>query len=449
MPTPPPPIITWPPPGTTPVVDLSFTLEWVPGDSVPAATASPAQTLITAAPASIAAGSGTSTITVQLRDATGANVGTGTGYAVALATTGGTLSPVVNHGNGTYTATLTAPAGAGTATVSGTLNGTAIADTAAVTVTAAAGAPSQYVVTSSSAAPAAGGQVTITAQLADAQGVAVAQAGRTVTWSKTGVGGAFAAATSQTDGQGVATVVLTVGAAGTVHTVTANDGTYTGTSGPVTVAAVFVENFAGAAVGSALPAGFSAEWDTVAADISVVAEAGTPGGKILRITPGASRRTAIRWAAPGAAVGDVEVFAIFRTAQPDTSATVAGGILARAGGDGTSESGYLLHLGQDEGSNRIIRIARYEAGAVATLEYVPEEWATGQWTCLLAKATGARIQGRTWPLGGADPQVWQVDEVDPAPHAAGWLGVLGFEAVAHDIAYISAALGGGAAPRPS
>ena len=64
--------------------------------------------MITASPTSIAAdGSSTSAITVQLKDANGNNLPNGVGYSVALATTTGNLSIVTNHGDGTYTATLT------------------------------------------------------------------------------------------------------------------------------------------------------------------------------------------------------------------------------------------------------------------------------------------------------------------------------------------------------
>lgn len=97
--------------------------------------ASGATSQITASPASIPAnGTSTSTITVRLEDASGTDIPSG-GDTVALTTTSGTLSSVVDRGNGTYDATLTSPSSAGTATVRGTVNGEAIADTATVTFT--------------------------------------------------------------------------------------------------------------------------------------------------------------------------------------------------------------------------------------------------------------------------------------------------------------------------
>lgn len=102
-----------------------------------------------------------------------------------------------------------------------------------------AGPASKYVVTASSASVTAGGTVTVQAQLADANGLPVATAGKTVTWSKTGTGGSFASPTSTTDASGIATVVFTTHTvAGTVHTVTGTDGNnFTGTSGNITTVA--------------------------------------------------------------------------------------------------------------------------------------------------------------------------------------------------------------------
>ena len=90
---------------------------------------------ITADPSAIDAdGSSTSTITVLLRDPFGNALITG-GANITVSTTLGTLSPVTDNGNGTYSATLTSSTTAGTATISGTVNGAAISDTATVDFT--------------------------------------------------------------------------------------------------------------------------------------------------------------------------------------------------------------------------------------------------------------------------------------------------------------------------
>jgi uncharacterized repeat protein (TIGR01451 family) len=94
-----------------------------------------ATSLITAAPASVPAdGASTSTITVELRDAFGNRRVTG-GPDVDLSATAGSIGPVLDLGDGTYTASLTAPSSAAVATVTGTVNGAPITDTATVTFT--------------------------------------------------------------------------------------------------------------------------------------------------------------------------------------------------------------------------------------------------------------------------------------------------------------------------
>ncbi|MGH7544001.1 MAG: invasin domain 3-containing protein [Gemmatimonadota bacterium] len=113
--------------GLTPDTSSAFTI--TPGP------ASGATSQITASPTSIPAnGSSTSTITVTLRDAFG-NPLTSGGNAVALTTSRGSLGPVSDHGDGTYTATLTSSTTAGTATVTGTVGGAGIVDDATVEFT--------------------------------------------------------------------------------------------------------------------------------------------------------------------------------------------------------------------------------------------------------------------------------------------------------------------------
>jgi uncharacterized repeat protein (TIGR02059 family) len=91
-------------------------------------------TLVAASSSIVADGADTTLITVGLKDSYGNSLTSG-GATVALATTGGTLSSVTDHGDGTYSATLTAPLSPGSATVSGTVNAAPIAATAAVTFT--------------------------------------------------------------------------------------------------------------------------------------------------------------------------------------------------------------------------------------------------------------------------------------------------------------------------
>ena len=83
---------------------------------------SPLTSTITASPDTIDAnGTSTSTITLQLKDAMG-NMRTTSESGVTLTTTAGTLSPVTDNRNGSFTATLISSNVAGTATISGTVN---------------------------------------------------------------------------------------------------------------------------------------------------------------------------------------------------------------------------------------------------------------------------------------------------------------------------------------
>jgi hypothetical protein len=119
--------------------DLDVRKSWILfGDPTMYLTAPVAQdpvslSSISANPQSILAnGVSTSTVTVQAKDSNGNNITTG-GATVTLATTLGSLSSVVDHGNGTYTATLTSSTTAGTATITGTYNGIALANAEVVT----------------------------------------------------------------------------------------------------------------------------------------------------------------------------------------------------------------------------------------------------------------------------------------------------------------------------
>ena len=93
--------------------------------------------------------------------------------------------------------------------------------------------PTQYIVTAPTTAT-AGTPVIIAAQLADAGGNPVRQAGRTVAWSVT-TAGQFATPTALTDGNGVAYIAYTGTTAG-IHRVRATDQlALTGQSGNITV----------------------------------------------------------------------------------------------------------------------------------------------------------------------------------------------------------------------
>ncbi len=97
---------------------------------IPAGTAS----TITADPTVLRAdGVSTSSVLVQLKDADLNNLTQG-GDVVSLTTSLGTLSPIKDNQNGTYSSTLTSGTSLGTAVIAGSVNGELIKSTASVTI---------------------------------------------------------------------------------------------------------------------------------------------------------------------------------------------------------------------------------------------------------------------------------------------------------------------------
>jgi adhesin/invasin len=174
------------------------------------------QSAISAAPGSITAdGASTTTLTVHAKDAYGNALASG-GATVALTTDDGTLSSVTDHGDGTYSATLTAPTASGTAHVTGTLGGGAIGSPATVAFVPGAADPGHTTIAAAPGTLTADGSSTstITVHVADAFGNALVAGGDTVALS-TDLG----ALSSVTDnGNGTYTATLTATAVvGTAH----------------------------------------------------------------------------------------------------------------------------------------------------------------------------------------------------------------------------------------
>lgn len=111
--------------------DLTQILVTYYNGSVTGGVVSLEQCTITASPESVELGE-PSVITVQLKDQLGNNL-PASGGTVVLYTTLGTLTPVVDNYDGTYTATLTSSQ-SGIAVVTGTINGDTFADDATVKI---------------------------------------------------------------------------------------------------------------------------------------------------------------------------------------------------------------------------------------------------------------------------------------------------------------------------
>jgi adhesin/invasin len=96
--------------------------------------ANAAHSVITTASGSLTAnGTSTTAVTLRLKDVNDNDLTAGSG-TIVLTTDAGSVGTVTNNGDGTYSATFTAPVVAGTAHITGTLNGTAIGNPATVTL---------------------------------------------------------------------------------------------------------------------------------------------------------------------------------------------------------------------------------------------------------------------------------------------------------------------------
>ncbi|MGC5169034.1 invasin domain 3-containing protein [Microbacterium sp. DT81.1] len=202
----------------TDTVDVGFVPD-VPDPTTSAITVSPAEL--------VADGASTSTVTVTVRDANGNPLTTG-GEDVEIGSTLGSVGATTDNGNGTYTATLTAPTTPGTATVGFTLNTVAGTDTAAVQFVPGPADPATSTITATPAQLVADGasESEITVLLLDANGNPVPTGGDTV--QVTATAGTIGATTDNGDGTYTATLTspTTVGTATvgfTLNTVTATD----------------------------------------------------------------------------------------------------------------------------------------------------------------------------------------------------------------------------------
>lgn len=157
-----------------------------PTTSAPTASAprpSLSRSTITATPVSLVAdGASTSAIIVQLRDSSGASL-THSGGTLTLQATLGSVSSVVDHKNGTYAATLTAPVSpVGPAVISAQLNGHPLASTWTDTIVAGAASPATSTVSATDSVLGANGvsSTAVTVQLRDAHGNPALGAGLTI-----------------------------------------------------------------------------------------------------------------------------------------------------------------------------------------------------------------------------------------------------------------------------
>ncbi len=209
----------------------------------PAITVTPgalslAQTTVTVAAASIAAGDAT-TITLTARDASGNALGGGgatVAFSLGAGTSVGTIGPTTDQGDGTYTATFTATGTGSARTILASVNGDPVTSTApTITVSAGAVSPSQSTVSVADATVASGSATTVMLTARDGLGNILTGGGLTVAFTLGGgsSAGTFSLVTDAGDGTYTATFTATV--AGTARVIGATIGGVAVTSAPATI----------------------------------------------------------------------------------------------------------------------------------------------------------------------------------------------------------------------
>ncbi|MCC6245919.1 MAG: DUF11 domain-containing protein, partial [Gemmatimonadaceae bacterium] len=234
----------------------------IDGDTVRGGTSSATRVLLTYVTGSISGMGSTLTPTnatlladgldrqrviVTVNDSTGNPIGVGGASVAIVRTTGtGAVSAVIDKGDGTYEAEVTAPAVVGSGTFVATVNGLAVhsggASPTQLIIRYVRGVARRYVVRSETAQPIVGSSTVFTAQLAGANGDAVAEGGVRVTWRAVNSRGAFENVSTVTDAAGLARVVFvhdTV-AGGTVIVAVSDSVGREGTSAAVTTQAAGV-----------------------------------------------------------------------------------------------------------------------------------------------------------------------------------------------------------------
>ena len=178
------------------------------------------ESVLSANPAAIIAdGTSSTTITLQARDFTGANT-TFSGQTVTFSTTGGSLGPVTDNGDGTYSAPLTSPVEAGNATVTATMDGQNVTDDAKVTFTPGPASAENSTISAAPSSIVADGATTstVTVRAIDANGNPLRSGGDNVVLATTA--GSLSGVTDNGDGTYSAT--LTSSTTAETATVTGN-----------------------------------------------------------------------------------------------------------------------------------------------------------------------------------------------------------------------------------
>ncbi|WP_413287623.1 invasin domain 3-containing protein [Bdellovibrio sp. HCB337] len=202
--------------------------------------ASLAQSLVTVSSSSVASGS-VVTLTLTAKDTLG-NILTPGGLSVAFNRSGGTstgsIGPVTDNGNGTYTATFTGVVSGSATTIGATIGGSPVTSTLpTVTVIPGAVSLAQSTITTSAGSVASGSAVSVTLQAKDSAGNNLTNGGLVVVFGRSGGSstGSFGSVTDNNNGTYTANFTGNVAGTATTMTGTIGGSAVTSTLPQVTV----------------------------------------------------------------------------------------------------------------------------------------------------------------------------------------------------------------------
>ncbi|MGE5761583.1 MAG: beta strand repeat-containing protein, partial [Gemmatimonadota bacterium] len=198
----------------------------LPTVTVTAGAISAATSVVTTTSGTVAAGAA-ATLTLQAKDAVGNTLTTGGATVVFTAAGGtsvGTIGPVADHGDGTYSATFTGVTAGTATTIGATVNGTATTSATTVTVVPGNAVTAQSVITVSADSVAAGGTVTLTLQAKDSLGNNLTSGGLVVVFTRSGGTSVGTIGATTDHANGTYTAVFTGTVAGTATTIGASIG---------------------------------------------------------------------------------------------------------------------------------------------------------------------------------------------------------------------------------
>lgn len=175
------------------------------------------------------------------------------------------------------------------------------------------------------------------------------------------------------------------------------------------------DNFGGYTVQTGVPAGWSTPFGTSNVDYEIINDAGSQGGKALKITKTGSARTMIKL---DAIDGDNQgcLFEI------DFAAGSAPSIWIEGSGASGTESGFLVELVE---STNTVGLWRASSGSFTSLDSDTGLTLTGgtKYKIRLVHTPSNFLGARVWAASDREPDTWNVSDNNETAHNSGWIGI--------------------------